>query len=153
PDGRRFVPHVLEMTFGVDRNLWAIADHGLVKDGDRTLWRLASYLAPVQVGVFPLIWKEHGPMARQVVEGLRRGGVRAQYDDAGSIGKRYSRMDESGTPFCVTIDGETVDPAHPHHGTVTLRERDSKLQERLLISALVERVRPRLLPPWPGAPA
>jgi glycyl-tRNA synthetase len=110
---------------------------------------LPAYLAPVEVGVFPLIWKEHGPMARQVVDALRAGGVRAVYDDAGSIGKRYSRMDEVGTPFCVTVDGETIEPGHANHGTVTVRERDSKKQERLHVSSLVERVRPSLLAPRP----
>ncbi|MGI0131730.1 MAG: glycine--tRNA ligase [Thermoplasmata archaeon] len=149
-DGRRIVPHVLEITFGVDRNLWAVADTGIRQDGERTVWKMPLWLAPVPVAVFPLLWKEHGAYARTVVQGLRAGGVRAMYDDAGSIGKRYARMDEVGTPFCVTVDGESIDPAHANFGTVTLRERDSKRQERIAVPALLERIRTSLLPPLPS---
>ena len=150
-DGRRILPHVLELTFGVDRNLWALADRGLAKDGERTLWRIPPYLAPVPVAVFPLIWKAHGPFARSVVDRLRAAGIPASFDDAGSIGKRYSRMDEVGTPFCVTVDGESVAEGQPTFGTVTLRERDSKRQERIALPALVERVRSVLVAPYPPA--
>lgn len=149
-DGRRIVPHVLELTFGVDRNLWALADTEVRKDGDRTVWALPTYLAPVQVGVFPLIWKEHGAFARTVVDRLRSAGVRAVFDDAGSIGKRYSRMDEVGTPFCATVDGDSIQEGQPLYGTVTLRERDSKRQERLAVPELVERVRRSVLSPHPS---
>jgi glycyl-tRNA synthetase len=145
--GRRLVPHVLELTFGVDRNLWALADTGLRHEGDRTVWKLPGFLAPAPVGVFPLLKREHSDYARQVVDRLRDGGIRATYDSAGSIGKRYARMDEAGTPYCLTIDGETVDAGHVNHGTVTMRERDSKAQERVRVDALVDRLRPLLSPP------
>ncbi len=151
PTGRpRVLPHVLELTFGVDRNLWALADAHLTVEGDRTYWKLPSYLSPVPVGVFPLLKKEHGPAARSVAERLRSAGIRAVVDTAGSIGKRYARMDEAGTPFGVTVDGETVEAASPNHGTVTLRERDSRAQERVPIDRLAERLRPFFVPPRPG---
>jgi glycyl-tRNA synthetase len=149
-DGRRILPHVLELTFGVDRNLWAVADSGIGRDGERTLWRLRPYLAPFPVAVLPLLKKEHAEAARDVLERLRSAGIPAVYDSSGSIGRRYARQDEIGTPFSVTIDGETVDPAHANHDTVTLRERDSKAQERLPAAGLVARIAPELRFPRPA---
>ncbi len=148
PDDR-VLPHVLELTFGVDRNLWALADALLAKDGERTLWRLPPYLAPVPVGVFPLNPKEHREAARRLVGELRAEGIVAGYDEARSIGRRYARMDEAGTPYSVTVDALSVDDG-PEHGTVTLRDRDSKAQERLAASALAPRLQPLLRPPVPA---
>jgi len=147
----RVVPHVLELTFGVDRNLWALADVHLAKDGDRTVWRLPPYLAPVSLGVFPLIAKEHRPFAEQLSRALLASGIDAEYDEASSIGKRYARMDEAGTPFCVTVDGGTVGDG-AEQGTVTLRSRDSRAQERVTASELAARLAPLVRPPWPPAP-
>jgi glycyl-tRNA synthetase len=139
--GGRVLPHVLELTFGVDRNLWGLADTHLTVEtlegqDPRTLWKLPNCLAPVRVGVFPLLKKEHDETARTIAEGLRRQGYAVEYDRAGSIGKRYARMDEAGTPFCVTVDGPTVDRAAPEHGTVTVRERDTRVQKRVAIPDL-----------------
>ncbi|MGI0139698.1 MAG: glycine--tRNA ligase [Thermoplasmata archaeon] len=139
-DGRRIVPHVLELTFGVDRNLWGQADVHLTEEGERTVWKLPAALAPVEVGVFPLLKKEHADYARRLARELVEAGVVAEYDSAGGIGKRYARMDEAGVPFCVTVDGETVDAASPHRDTVTLRERDSKEQVRLPRGELAARI-------------
>ena len=149
PAGGRVLPHVLELTFGVDRNVWALADLGLTVEGDRTVWRLPTYLAPVAVGVLPLLKKEHSVFARELLHRLRGEGISAAFDDAGSIGRRYARLDEAGTPFCVTVDGESIDPASPNHRTVTLRERDSKVQRRVGADTLVSELRPRLLAPLP----
>lgn len=146
--GRSVLPHVLELTFGVDRALWALADLHLGKDGERTLWRLPTYLAPVPVGVFPLIAKEHGPFALRLSDELSAAGVPNQFDDAGTIGKRYARMDEAGTPFCLTVDSETVAEG-PLHDTVTVRFRDSKAQERVPVAELAARLAPFLRPPQP----
>jgi len=148
-DGRRILPHVLELTFGVDRNLWGLADAALGRDGERTVWKLPPFLAPYPVAVLPLLKKEHAAAARAVLEVLRSAGIAAVFDTSGSIGRRYARQDEIGTPFSITIDGETVDPQHPNHGTVTLRERDSKSQERLPTDRLVGRIAPALLFPRP----
>jgi len=151
PDGGRLVPHVLELTFGVDRNLWGLADVHLRKDDERTVWRLPPYLAPVSAGVFPLIAKEHRPFAERLTHELLAAGVDAQYDEASSIGKRYARMDEAGTPFCITVDGPTLAEG-PEHGTVTLRARDSKAQERVPAAELAARIGASLRPPRPFAP-
>lgn len=148
----RVLPHVLELTFGVDRNLWALADLLLGTDGERTVWRLPAYLAPQPIAVFPLIRKEHGAEADRIAELLRDAGLPCVVDDAGTIGKRYARMDETGTPFCLTVDGATVDPGDPSHGTVTVRERDGRGQERVRIPALADRLRPYLTYPRPGRP-
>jgi len=155
--GGRVLPHVLELTFGVDRNLWALADRHLVVEPtgegeSRNLWRLPGWLAPVTVGVFPLLKKEHAALARSIAQELRRRGIAAEFDVSGSIGKRYARMDEAGAPFCITVDGETLDPAHPNHGTVTVRARDSKQQERLPVAALAERLLAETRPPGFGDP-
>jgi glycyl-tRNA synthetase len=147
--GRSVLPHVLELTFGLDRNLWALADLHLTKDGDRTVWRLPTYLAPVPVGVFPLIAKEHAAFAVRLSDDLSAAGIPNQYDDAGTIGKRYARMDEAGTPFCVTVDGETLADG-PRQGTVTVRTRDSKAQERVPAQELPNRLAPFLRPPRPS---
>lgn len=139
-DGRRLLPHVLELTFGVDRNLWGQADAHLAREGERTLWRLPLHLAPVHAGVFPLLRKEHGEYARALTRELTEEGLTVEYDHAGGIGKRYARMDEVGVPFCITVDGETVNPASPQHDTVTLRDRDSKAQERVPRGELARRI-------------
>jgi len=146
--GRTVLPHVLELTYGVDRSLWALADVHLGKDGDRTLWRLPTYLAPVPVGVFPLIPKEQDAFALRLSDDLASAGVPNQYDEAGTIGKRYARMDEAGTPYCVTVDGETVADG-PNRDTVTVRTRDSKAQERVPVAELAGRLAPSLRPPRP----
>ncbi|MCI4358556.1 MAG: glycine--tRNA ligase [Thermoplasmata archaeon] len=147
PSGVRAVPHVLEITFGVDRNLWALADLGLANADDRVLWRIPSHLAPVTVGVFPLLPKEHGAAALGVYERLLSEGLRARYDAAGTIGKRYARMDEAGTPFCVTVDGESL--LNGAVRTVTLRDRDSRAQERVELDRLIETVRAAIRFPRP----
>jgi glycyl-tRNA synthetase len=146
--GRSVLPHVLELTYGVDRSLWALADVHLGKDGDRTVWHLPSYLAPVPVGVFPLIPKEQAAYALALSDDLAAAGIPNVYDDAGTIGKRYARMDEAGTPFCVTVDAETLGDG-PLHGTVTVRSRDSKAQERVPAPELPSRLTPSFRPPRP----
>ncbi|MGA9839242.1 MAG: glycine--tRNA ligase [Thermoplasmata archaeon] len=146
--GTKVLPHVLELTFGVDRNVWGLADVHLAKDGERTVWRLPPYLAPVPVGVFPLIPKEHATFALRLADEVAAAGVRTQYDDAGTIGKRYARMDEAGTPYCVTVDGPTLAEG-ADRDTVTLRVRDSKAQERVRVLDLSARIRPTLDPPRP----
>jgi glycyl-tRNA synthetase len=149
PDGRRVVPHVLELTFGTDRNLWALADLGLREEDGRTVWKLPPYLAPTPVAVFPLIRKEHAAFARDAFRQLRAAGIWAAYDDAGTIGRRYARMDEVGTPFCLTVDGDSVQANGPLAGTVTLRERDARVQRRVSVSEALEAVAASLRYPVP----
>jgi len=149
--GRKVLPHVLELTFGVDRNVWATADLLLGKDGERTVWRLPPYLAPVAVGVFPLIPKEQGSYAARLANELAARGLPVDLDDTGTIGKRYARMDEAGTPFCITVDGGTVGTG-PERDTVTLRERDGRTQSRVPVAELAARIAPALTLPWPVRP-
>ena len=147
--GQRLLPHVLETTFGVDRNLWALADLGIGVDEDRTVWRLPSYLAPSAVGVFPLIKKEHAAEAHRWLARLRAAGIDADFDSSGSIGRRYARMDEVGIPYCITVDSETLDGASAEERTVTLRDRDTKRQERVTLDALIGRLRASRVAPRP----
>ncbi len=150
-DGRHLVPHVLEITFGVDRNVWALADAGLSIADGRTVWRLPPYLAPTPVAVLPLIAEEHGRVADAWRAALGAAGIPAVSDDRGSIGRRYARMDEVGTPWCVTVDSETVAEADPARATATMRERDSRAQERVTLDTLLDRVRRGVVPPRPTA--
>jgi len=146
--GTKLLPHVLELTFGVDRNLWALADLHLTHEGERTVWKLPPYLAPVAVGVLPLMVKEHAAYAERLAEALAAAGLRVQYDESGAIGRRYARLDEAGTPYAVTVDGTTVSEG-PDRDTVTLRERDSKSQERVRAADVAGRILPTLVPPRP----
>jgi glycyl-tRNA synthetase len=129
--GRRIVPHVLELSFGVDRNVWALLDLGYEVAKDRSVLHLPAALAPVSVGVFPLLSKAGLPERSEALYRELRKAHDAFHDDSGSIGKRYARMDEIGTPFCVTVDHRTLEDA-----TVTLRERDSTGQVRVSAKGL-----------------
>ncbi|MGI0150154.1 MAG: glycine--tRNA ligase [Thermoplasmata archaeon] len=126
----KLVPHVLELSFGVDRNVWALLDLSYQK-GDRVVLRLPPRIAPVSVAVFPLVNKDGLPEKAEALYKILRGRFTAFYDDSGSIGRRYARMDEIGTPFSVTVDHETMDGKG-----VTLRERDSQKQIRVMESEL-----------------
>ncbi|OGS48752.1 MAG: glycine--tRNA ligase [Euryarchaeota archaeon RBG_16_68_13] len=127
---RRFVPHVLELSFGVDRNVWALLDLGFTK-GERSVLRLPPRLAPVSVGVFPLVNKDGLPERAEALRNALRPRFPAVYDESGSIGRRYARMDEVGTPYCATLDHETLEGKG-----VTLRERDSQRQIRVMEAEL-----------------
>jgi len=125
-DGRKVLPHVLELSFGVDRTLWALLDAGYGTRDGKAVLRLPPALAPIPAAVFPLVSKDGLPdRARTLWEGLRRTW-RPIYDEAGSIGKRYARMDEVGTPLCVTVDHQTLKDS-----TVTVRDRDTGAQVRV----------------------
>ena len=97
-------------------------------------------LAPIKTAVLPLVKKEGLPeISRDIVSGLFKSGINARYDEQHSIGKRYRRHDEAGTPFCITIDGQTKDD-----DTVTIRDRDSMEQERILAKDVIKEIRRRL---------
>ena len=121
----RLVPHVLELSFGVDRNVWALLDLDYTP-GERATLHLPPRLAPIGVAVFPLVNKDGLPERAEALYGLLRKRFTAFFDDAGSIGKRYARMDEIGTAFCVTVDHETLEGKG-----VTLRDRDTQKQVRV----------------------
>ncbi len=146
--GERYVPHVIEPAAGADRATLAfLVDAYEVEEveggGKRTVLRLHPRLAPIKVAVMPLVNKEGMDVkAREIFEELRPV-MQAEYDGGGSIGKRYRRQDEIGTPFGVTVDGQTLED-----GTVTLRERDSLTQERFPAADLPRMLAARLAEPW-----
>jgi glycyl-tRNA synthetase len=151
--GERYVPYVIEPAAGADRAMLAflvdaydeevVEREGTGEGERRTVLRLHPRLAPVKVAVLPLVNKDRQPeLAREVYGSLRERG-QAEYDDGGAIGRRYRRQDEIGTPFCVTIDHQSVEDR-----TVTLRDRDSLAQERLPIDGLAEEIERRLNAPW-----
>ena len=128
--GEAYVPHVIEPAAGADRATLAFIvdayDTEEFEGRKRTVLRLHPRLAPVKVAVLPLVSKAGMPeRAREIYEEVR-GRVPAEYDEGGSIGKRYRRQDEIGTPWGITVDGQTLED-----GTVTLRDRDSLEQERV----------------------
>jgi glycyl-tRNA synthetase len=151
--GERYVPHVIEPAAGVDRAALAfITDAYSVEEvggRKRTVLHLHPRIAPVKVAVLPLVSKEGMPeRAREIFNSLR-GGIAAEYDEGGSIGKRYRRQDEIGTPWGVTVDGQTMED-----GTVTLRDRDSLEQTRIAADDLAAQLTGRLNAEWksPKAP-
>jgi len=140
---RRYVPYVIEPAAGADRSLLAFLlaayTEEEVRGEKRTVLRLDHRLAPYQVAVLPLSRNEKlSPVAEEVEARLRPRFV-IDYDDAGSIGRRYRRQDEVGTPFCVTVDFDTIDDR-----AVTVRERDSMNQDRVPIEKLETHLQERL---------
>ncbi|MFQ5885003.1 MAG: His/Gly/Thr/Pro-type tRNA ligase C-terminal domain-containing protein, partial [Thermoplasmata archaeon] len=134
-EGERFLPHVLELSFGVDRNVWAFLDVFYEND-ERALLRLPREIAPITFGIFPLVSKGGLPeLARKVYDSVK-DDFSCFYDEAGSIGKRYARMDEIGTPFCLTVDFDSLES-----DDVTIRDRDTTHQKRMSISGLFEGLR------------
>jgi glycyl-tRNA synthetase len=145
--GEAYVPHVIEPAAGVDRAALAFIvdayDTEEVEGRKRTVLRLHPRTAPVKVAVLPLVSKEAMPeRAREIFETLRRR-IPAEYDEGGSIGRRYRRQDEIGTPWGVTVDGQTLED-----GTVTLRDRDSLEQERVPADELGDLLTARLEESW-----
>jgi glycyl-tRNA synthetase len=143
----RYVPHVIEPAAGVDRAMLAFLvdsyDVEEVEGRQRTVLRLHPKLAPVKVAVLPLVSREGMPeRAREIFDSLR-ARVGSEYDEGGSIGKRYRRQDEIGTPWGVTVDGQTLED-----GTVTLRDRDTLEQTRVPAAELPEVLSERLEAPW-----
>ena len=136
-NNKKFIPHVLELSFGVDRNVWAILDLFYkteeVKDEERNIFNFPANLAPFQVAIFPLVNKDGLPEIAQKIHKELKKEFDVFYDVSGSIGKMYRRQDEIGTPFCITVDYQTKDDK-----TVTLRERDSMKQKRVKIDELKE---------------
>jgi glycyl-tRNA synthetase len=137
-DGRKVMPHVLELSFGVDRNIWMLIDVFYTKDGERKVLKLKPFLAPFNAALFPLQKDEKINEKISEIHDSLRGKFKIFVDESGSIGRRYARMDEIGTPFCITVDFETVDKNSENYNTVTIRNRDTKDQKRKRISDLAE---------------
>ncbi|RLI09137.1 glycine--tRNA ligase [Candidatus Bathyarchaeota archaeon] len=130
--GKRFVPHVIEPSFGLDRLVYVALEYAYTTKDGRIVLRLPRDLAPIQVAVLPLLSRDGLPeKAREVYEFLLGEGFEVEYDESGSIGKRYARCDEIGIPIAVTVDYETLED-----DTVTLRDRDTWRQVRTPIQDL-----------------
>jgi glycyl-tRNA synthetase len=141
--GERYVPYVIEPAAGVGRTVLALLcdayDEDDIGGEQRTVLRLAPHVAPIKVAVLPLVNKDGQPeKARAIYEDLRQRWP-TEYDSGGSIGKRYRRQDEIGTPFGVTVDHQTMED-----DTVTLRDRDTLEQERVPVAELAAEVERRL---------
>jgi len=144
----RFIPHVIEPSAGVDRSVLAFICEAYAEDAipdengvpqPRVVLKLHPRLAPVKAAVFPLIRRDGMPETSLAIYRELKRTWNVDYDDKGSIGRRYRRQDESGTPFCITVDGQTQED-----GTVTVRDRDTTVQERVPIRELVVYLRERL---------
>jgi len=129
--GRKFVPHVFELSMGVDRSLYVLLEHNLVREGRRKVLKLPPFLAPVQVAVLPLVDRDGLPEKATEVYEMLRVDFDAVYEAGDTIGKRYHMLDEIGVPYCVTVDYQTL-----QDDTVTVRDRDTTRQERVPISGL-----------------
>lgn len=135
----KFIPYVIEPTLGVERVMLAVIVDGYSEsDGSdgrekgEVVMHLHPTIAPVQVGCFPLVKKDKLPeIAKKIYKGLSEKRIRAYYDESGSIGRRYRRQDEVGTPWCVTVDFESL-----KDDSVTVRDRDTLKQERVKIKEL-----------------
>ncbi len=141
----RFLPYVVETAMGVDRTILVLlVDAYREEDIDgsqRVVLGLHPKVAPTKVAVFPLVKKDGMPeIARKLQAGLRAAAIPSFYDQAGAIGRRYRRQDEVGTPWCVTVDGETAE-----QNSVTIRDRDSLEQVRVATDKVVAWLRERLV--------
>ena len=136
-DNNKFLPHVIEPTFGVERTALALLvdafeEELLPNNEKRCVLHFSPKIAPVKVAVFPLQKKaELQKKARQIFD-MIKGNFYTEYDESGSIGKRYRRQDEMGTPLCITVDFDTLED-----NTVTLRDRDTMKQKRLNMGSLL----------------
>jgi glycyl-tRNA synthetase len=146
PNNRRFVPFVVETSVGADRTTLALLVNGyreesvVGEDEGRVVLGLHPSLAPIKAGIFPLVKKDGMPEFAEKLGHELRPHFPVFYDESGAIGRRYRRQDEIGTPFCITIDGDTM-----QNGTVTVRDRDTLQQERIAADSvrgyIAERIR------------
>ncbi|GMQ95371.1 MAG: glycine--tRNA ligase [Patescibacteria group bacterium] len=140
--GERFLPHVIEPTFGMERTILALLAEAYTEDemgeGKRVYLKLNPRIAPVKAAVFPLMKNkpELVERAREIYGMLKKEIPQVMWDDNGNVGKRYRRQDEIGTPYCITVDFQTLED-----GTVTLRDRDSGEQERMAVEDLTNHIK------------
>jgi glycyl-tRNA synthetase len=133
-DQTKILPHIFELSMGIDRSIYAILEHSYFEDrerDDRIVLKLKPYLAPVLLGVLPLMTKQGLSEKAQNIYSKIKREFDIFYDESGSIGRRYRRLEEIGVPFAVTIDKTTMDD-----DTVTVRYRDTMQQERVRVSDL-----------------
>ena len=130
--GEKVIPHVIEPSFGIDRILYSVLLHSFKESDEKDYFKFEKCIAPVQVGVYPLVKKDGLPeIATELKNMLRESGFTVEYDEGNTIGKRYARADEIGIPLAVTVDYDTKEDK-----MVTVRDRDTEAQERIPISEL-----------------
>ena len=139
----RFIPYIIESTYGLDRIVLAVLFESLTEEmlnekDTRLVLKISKNLAPIKVNVLPLIKNRHNEKAKEVYQTLRKH-MMVSYDEAGTIGKRYRRGDAIGTPYAITIDDQTLEK-----GVVTIRDRDSMEQSIVKIDLLVDELRRNL---------
>ena len=132
----KYIPYIIESTYGLDRIVLALLFEGLheeqISDTDsRIVFNIKPDLAPIKINILPLIKKKHAGKARELYEMLTKYCM-VQYDESGSIGKRYRRGDAIGIPYAITVDDATLE-----HETVTVRDRDTMEQHVIPVSGLV----------------
>ena len=132
-DGEKIIPHIFELSMGVDRSIYTVIEHNYLETQNRRVLKLPYFLAPIQVAVFPLVSKDGLPEKAIKIYEMIKLDFDAVFDDKGDIGKRYRKMDEVGTPVCITVDYQTLED-----DTVTIRDRDTMAQRRVHISELKE---------------
>jgi glycyl-tRNA synthetase len=140
--GERVLPHIFELSMGVDRSLYALLESALRVEGERRYLALRPFLSPLQVGIFPLMSRDGLPEEAEKLLRRLKNDFDAFSDESGSIGRRYARADEIGVPLCITVDYDTM-----KDGTVTIRHRDSKKQERVKQDDLLGKIQGLLRPP------
>jgi len=135
--GEKFIPHVIEPTFGINRVFLTLLTEAYSENNERFILKLHKDIAPYKAAVFPLLRNkpEIVKEAKEVYQMLLGAGISVVWDDRGNIGKRYYAQDEIGTPYCVTIDHDTLEDR-----TVTLRDRDTTKQERVKIENLLKKL-------------
>ena len=131
----KVLPHVFELSLGVDRSTYVVIELSMRGEGDRRTMALKPYLAPIQACVFPLVNKDGLQEAAQSLAEELGDPFDVFYDESGSIGRRYARADEAGVPICLTVDYDTL-----KDNTVTLRDRDTRAQVRVPMAELGPRV-------------
>jgi glycyl-tRNA synthetase len=143
-NNQHIVPAVVEASAGVDRALLTVLADAFTQEEvngeSRTVLKLAPKVAPIKVAIFPLMNKNNMPeVSQKIVDDIRNSGIASFYDAGGSIGKRYRRQDEAGTPFGITVDHDTMED-----NTVTIRDRDTMQQERIGIDSIVSVLKNKL---------
>jgi glycyl-tRNA synthetase len=133
-DQSKILPHVFELSMGIDRSIYAILEHSYFEDPDhdnRAVLKLKPYLAPILVGILPLVNRDGLPEKSLMIYSELKREFDSYYDDSGSIGRRYRRLEQIGVPFAITVDKTTL-----QDNSVTIRQRDTMKQERVKISSL-----------------
>jgi glycyl-tRNA synthetase len=131
-----YIPYIIETSAGVDRTLLTCLVDAYEEQPERVVLHLSPHIAPIKVAVFPLVKRDGMPEIAQRIAAMLRPHFKVFYDESGSIGRRYRRQDEIGTPYGITVDSDTLT-----HQTVTVRDRDSMAQERVSIDRVLERLR------------